>query len=167
MISRRIKITLLTGAAALAIAGVGTGVTLAQSSDPPSPTAVALSSAVPAPHGMCHVHNGHNGHGRHGRHGGLLARIEHGEATVTTNHGSQVVDFQRGVVDSANSGQLTVRSADGFTATYVVNNSTKINKDRKTSKISQVVAKDRVTVLATKAGSTATATRIHDTGTAG
>jgi hypothetical protein len=158
MISRRIKVTLLTGAAVLAIAGAGTGVALAQSSDPPSPTAAALSSAAPAPNGMPHGH---------GRHRGLLARIEHGEATVRTNHGSQVFDFQRGIVDSANSGRLTVRSADGFTATYVVNNSTKIRRDRKAGNISQVVAKDRVSVVATKTGGTATATRIRDTGPAG
>jgi hypothetical protein len=158
MISRRIKVTLLTGTAVLAIAGTGTGVVLAQSSDPPSPTAVALSSATPAPqHGMPHGH---------GRHGGLLARIEHGEATVTTNHGDQVVDFQRGIVASASSGRLTVRSADGFTATYVVNNSTKIRRDRKVGNINQVVANDRVIVVATKAGGTTTATRIHDTGPA-
>lgn len=103
-------------------------------------------------------------HHGHGRRGGLLARVVHGEATVNTDHGYQVVDIQRGIVGSSKSGQLTVRSADGFTATYVVNNSTKISKKRKTSDISQVAANDRVTILATKTGSTRTATRIGDTG---
>lgn len=168
MISRT-KMALLTGAAVLAIAGTGTGIALAQSSDPPSPTPPAPSSSAPAPDGMSHCHDGHDGHGRHGMHGrrgGLLARIEHGEATVTTDQGDQVIDLQRGIVNSANSGQLIVRSADGFTTTYVVDNSTKIRKDRKASDISQVVANDRVIVLATKAGGTITATNIRDTGPA-
>jgi Domain of unknown function (DUF5666) len=162
MISRT-KMTLLTGAAVLAIAGVGTGIALAQSSDPPSPNPPAPSSSAPAPDGMSRCHDGHDGHGRRG---GLLARIEHGEATVTTDQGDRVIDLQRGIVNSANSGQLTVRSADGFTATYVVDNSTKIRKGRKASDISQVVANDRVLVLATKAGGTITATGIRDTGPA-
>jgi Domain of unknown function (DUF5666) len=105
-------------------------------------------------------------HHGHGRNGGLLAHIEHGEATVDTGNGTQVVDIQRGTVDSANPGQLTVRSADGFTATYVVNNSTKIRKNRLASDISQVVANDRVMVLATKTGNTVTAEHITDTGVA-
>ena len=168
MISRT-KMTLLAGAAVLVIAGAGTGIAFAQSSDPPSPAPPTPSSAAPEPQGMSHCHDGHDGHDGHGmrgRRGGLLARIEHGEATVTTDQGDRVVDLQRGIVSSANSGQLIVRSADGFTATYVVDDSTKIRKDRKASDISQVAANDRVMVLATKAGSTTTATNIRDTGPA-
>jgi hypothetical protein len=156
----RTKMALLTGAAVLAITGVGTGIAVAQSAAPPSPTPPAPSSAAPMPDDMSDSHDGH------GRHGGPLARIVHGEAIVTTDHGYQVVDLQRGVVDSANPGQLTVRSADGFTATYAVGDSTKVRKNREDSDISQVVANDRVTVLATKAGNTITATRIRDTGPA-
>jgi len=159
----RTKTALLTGAAVLAIAGVGTGIAVAQSADPPSPTPPVPSSAAPTPDDMSDSDGGHGGHGKHG---GPLARIVHGEATVTTDHGYQVLDLQRGVVDSANPGQLTVRSADGFTATYAVGDSTKVRKDRKDSDISQVVANDRVTVVATKAGNTITATRIRDTGPA-
>lgn len=154
----RTKIILLAGAAVLVIAGVGTGIALAQNSNPPAPISPAPSSAAPVPQGMRDEHHGD------GRRGGLLARVVHGEATVNTDHGYQVVDIQRGIVGSSKSGQLTVRSADGFTATYVVNNSTKISKKRKTSDISQVAANDRVTILATKTGSTRTATRIGDTG---
>jgi hypothetical protein len=161
---RRTRMSLLAGVAVLTIAGTGTGIAFAQGSDPPSapPTgspspSPSPPSITPAPHGMRHGH---------GRQGGLLARIEHGEATVDTGNGSQVVDIQRGVVDSASPGQLTVRSTDGFTATYVVNNSTKIRKNRKASDISQVVAHDRVTVLATKTNNTATVEHITDTGAA-
>jgi len=157
---RRTKIILLSGAAVVAIAAVGTGIAVAQSSNSPSPATPAPSSAAPAPHGMRH------GHGAQGWRGRLPARIEHGEATVSTDHGYQVIDIQRGIVNSAGSGQLAVRSADGFTATYVVDNSTKIRKNSKAIDISQVAANDRVTILATKIGSTITATRIGDTGPA-
>jgi hypothetical protein len=154
----RTKMTLLAGIAVLAIAGVGTGIAFAQSSDPPSPAPPTSSSAAPAPDDMPHGH---------GRHGGPLSRIVHGEATLATkDHGYQVVDLQRGIVDSINSGRLTVRSADGFTATYVVNGSTKILKDHKSSDISQVLAKDRVTIMATKTNGTVTATHIRDSGPA-
>jgi hypothetical protein len=159
---RRTKVTLLAGIVVLTISGAGAGIAFAQGSDPPSPTPPPTpSSTAPAPHHQGHRHEGHGGRG------GPLARIEHGEATVDTDHGYQVVDIQRGVVDSANSGQLTVRSADGFTATYVVDNSTKIRKDRQTSDVSQLAANDRVTVVATKTGNTATATRIADAGPPG
>ncbi len=157
MISRT-RMTLLAGIAVLAVAGVGTGIAFAQSSDPPTPAASTSSDAAPAPEAMPHGH---------GRHGGPLSRIVHGEATLTTkDHGYQVVDLQQGIVDSVNSGQLTIRSADGFTATYTTNDSTKIRKDRKSGDISQVLVNDQVTVVATKANGTATATRIRDGGPA-
>ncbi|HET9255834.1 MAG TPA: DUF5666 domain-containing protein, partial [Pseudonocardiaceae bacterium] len=79
---------------------------------------------------------------------------------------TQVVDIQRGTVDSAGPGTLTVHSADGFSATYTVDDSTKIRKNRQASDISQVAANDQVTVLATKTGDTLTATRIDDSGPA-
>lgn len=172
---RRTKITLLVGGAVLALAGVGTGLALAQGSNPspppapPSSTAPAPSSVAPAPPGMHHGRgphcNGHRWDGHRGP-GGLLARIQHGEATVSTNSGYQVIDIQRGTVESVNPGQLTVRSADGFSATYTVDSSTKIRKNRKAVDINQVVVNDRVTVLATKSGDTATATHINDIGPA-
>jgi hypothetical protein len=153
---KRTKRVLLVGVAALALAGMGTGIAFAQGSDTPSPTPTPSNS--PKPQGMRHGHSGN---------GGLLSRIEHGEATVdTSNGGTQVVDIQRGTVASSSSGQLTVRSADGFTATYTVNNSTTIRKNGKPSDISQVVVNDRITVVAVKTDSTITAQRINDTGPA-
>ena len=157
---KQTKMTMVAGVAALALAGVGTGVAFAQPSDPaPSPT--PTPSGSPAPYGARH---GHGGFGNKG----LLGRIEHGEAVVDTgnNNGTQVVDIQRGTVDSVGSGTLTVHSADGFSATYTVDGSTKIRKNRATSDISQVVTNDRVTVVAIKAGDIVTAQYIDDTGPA-
>jgi hypothetical protein len=95
---------------------------------------------------------------------GILSRIEHGEATLKTPHGQEVMDIQRGTVESVSPGQLKVRSADGFSATYAVNHSTKIRKNGKPSDIAQVTTHDQVIVLATKSGTNVTATRIVDTG---
>ncbi|MGH3782241.1 MAG: hypothetical protein ACRDRO_16905 [Pseudonocardiaceae bacterium] len=91
----RTKIILLV-AAVLVITGVGTGIAFARSSNLSLPTPPVSSSAAPGAPG---TRDGHHGHGRHS---GLLARVEHGEATVNTDHGYQVVDIQRGVVGSAN-----------------------------------------------------------------
>jgi hypothetical protein len=171
MISR-IKITLLTGAAALATAALGTGMAAAHSAQPPTPTPSASSSTAPGSPDMSPWPGHWHRHGRgcmHGMHGGMmgrgiLSRIEHGEGNVKTAHGPEVIDIQRGTVESVNPGKLTVRSADGFSATYTVNHSTTIRKGGKPSGIARVMTKDQVIVLATKSGTTATATRIVDTG---
>ena len=119
----------------------------------------------PSPHG----HGPRQGGGfRGGGFGfGFGGQIEHGEATVDTgNNTTQVIDIQRGTVSSADSATLTVQSADGFSATYAVNSSTKITKNRQTSDISQVATNDQVSIMAINAGGTLTAQRINDTGPA-
>ena len=160
---KRTKTIVLAGAAALALAGASTGVAFAQ---PPSPS--------PSPHGPGR-HQG-SGFGRGPGGGGLGGggfgfgfggQIEHGEATVdTANNTTQVIDIQHGTVTSADSGTLTVQSADGFSATYTVDSSTKISKNRQTSDISQVATNDEVNVVAINANGTLTAQRINDTGPA-
>lgn len=175
MISR-IKMTLLTGAAALATAAAATGMAAGHSvqlsrAQTPTASPPASSSAAPQSQGPQSQGMSPPGHwrGRHCMHGGMmgrgmLGRIEHGEGTLKTAHGQEVVDIQRGTVESVSPGKLTVRSADGFSASYVVNHSTRIRKNGKPSAIKQVMTNDQVIVLATKSGSTATATHIVDTG---
>lgn len=160
----------VAGVAALALAGAGVGVAFAQTPDP-TPSPAPAPSGLPAPHGPRHGHGGfgHAGSGGGGfGEGGLLARIEHGEATVDTgaNNATQIVDVQRGTVDSAGPGTLTIHSADGFSATYTVDSTTKITKNRQDNDITQVAVNDRVIVVAIKAGDTLTAQRIDDTGPA-
>jgi hypothetical protein len=170
MISR-IKMTLVTGAVALATAAAGTGMASGHSAQlptqTPTPIPPASFSTGPGSPGMSHWY----GHWRGCRHGrmmgwGILSRIEHGEATLKTAHGQEVMDLQHGTVESVSSGKLTVRSADGFSATYVVDHSTKIRKNGRSSGVAQVMTNDQVIVLATKSGNTATATHINDTGPA-
>jgi hypothetical protein len=134
---RGTKTALLTGATVLTLVAIGGGVALATDSSTPQPQA--------KPH----------------RHAGLLARAEHGEMTLSGPQ-HRVVDVQRGQVQSASPTSITVKSADGFTATYTVNSTTKVRKAAKAAAIGDVTTGDRVVVIATKNGSTTTATRITD-----
>jgi hypothetical protein len=51
--------------------------------------------------------------------------FEHGEFTMTTPTGSEVVDIQAGTVTTVAPTSVTVTSADGFVGTYVLATSTK------------------------------------------
>ncbi|MBA2471292.1 MAG: hypothetical protein H0V41_03250 [Pseudonocardiales bacterium] len=151
------KKTLLAAAAALAVAGTGTSLAYAQTPTPTTPTAELLPSQT-APGAAAKP-------GAH--HRGWFARVEHGEFTVHTKTGEQVSDVQHGTVsalDGVNGQSITVRSTDGVTATYTIDPQTKVRKDKATASISQVAVNDRVAVVATKTGSTATAKRIGDAG---
>ena len=81
-----------------------------------------------------------------------------------TKTGDKTLDAQRGVVTAVNAGSVTVKSKDGFSATYTLNATTKVHKGKQTATTAQLTTNDRVRVLADKAG--ATATRIGDAGPA-
>lgn len=92
------------------------------------------------------------------RHAGI-----HGEFTVKNKAGGFVVlDTQRGTVTANQNGQLTVKSADGFLATYTVDSSTKIRKDGAKATLADVKVGDTVGVVGVKSGGTVTAKGIRD-----
>ena len=74
--------------------------------------------------------------------------------------GYQTIDVQTGKVTAVSSTSITVRSADGYVHSYVVNGSTTVDAQR--GGISSVKAGHEVSVQATVSGSTATASRIAD-----
>ncbi len=84
--------------------------------------------------------------------------------TVHTKTGDKTLGTQRGVVTAVNAGSVTVKSTDGFTATYTLNPTTKVHKGKQTATTAQLSTNDRVRVLATKTGTTAT--HIGDAGPA-
>jgi hypothetical protein len=85
----------------------------------------------------------------------------HGQFVVPkTGGGYQTVDVQRGKVTAVSSTSLTVKSADGFSATYAVSSSTIV--DAKRDGIGSVKAGNQVYVTATVSGSTATASSVTD-----
>jgi len=153
MVTRTTK-TVLAGLTVLAVAGLGSGIAYAQdggsSPAPPSTGDVGPDrSAAPGKH-----------------HRNFLGRIEHGEFTVRTKNGDQVIDVQRGTVTAVGGQSLTVKSEDGFSGTYTVDQQTKVHKNRKSATISQVATNDRVMVFAEKNGGTDVAKRIGDAGPA-
>jgi len=93
-----------------------------------------------------------------GKAGAIARRTVHGEFVVKGKDGKYVTtDAQRGSITAVSPTSVTVRSADGFTATYAVNADTKIRKDGKDAAIGTVKVGDPVVVLAVKdpAGKTA------------
>jgi ABC-type transport system substrate-binding protein len=157
LMNKRTKTILATGSLALVLAGTGAGVAAAQTSTTPTPPGTA-SSSTPTPAAKTAKHPHHKG--------GQLRRVEHGEFTVHTKTGDKVLDTQRGVVTAVNAGSVTVKSTDGFTATYTLNPATKVHKGKQTATTAQITTNDRVRVLANKTGTTDTATRIGDAGPA-
>jgi hypothetical protein len=152
------KTTLIAGTAAVALIGIGGGVAFATSgSSTPNTTLTASTtpttgSSTPA-----------TGSGKH-KHHGLLDRAEHGQVTVRTKTGTEVIDVQRGLVTAVSPTSITVKSKDGFSATYVVNSATKVSKTGKQSAIGSVASGDNVAIAAIHSGNTDTAKRIGDHG---
>ena len=152
---KRTKTILATSSLALVLAGTGAGVATAQTTTIPTPAAPGTATpAAPTHPAKAGTHPGH--------HKGQLGRAVHGEFTVHTKTGDKILDTQRGVVTAVNAGSVTVKSTDGFTATYTLIPTTKVHKGKQTA--TQITTNDRVRVLATKTGTTATATHIGDAG---
>lgn len=150
---RKTKVTLGAGAAALGLIGVvGGGVAFADNGSNPAPAPASAQHHPQAAH-------------KHRQRAGMLARVEHGEFVLNGKQ-HRTVDVQRGQVVTVNANSITVKSNDGFQATYAVDGKTKVHKDRKQSAIDQVKPGDRVAVFATKNGTTDTANRINDLGPA-
>ena len=149
---KRTRIALITGIAAVALTAGGVAFAASQSGPTPAAFTAAVTSAPSAsPAAGARKHAAH----------GWLARLEHGEFTVRTKKGDQVIDIQRGQVTAVSATSVTVKSADGFTATYTVNGDTKVRKDKHLVAIGDVHTGDKVGVLAVNSGGD-TAKRITD-----
>jgi hypothetical protein len=81
----------------------------------------------------------------------------HGEATVRTKNGFAQVSWQRGRVSAVSGNSLTVRSADGVSRQWAVNQNTKIRKKGAKSSLSELAVNDWVFVIGNLSGSTRTA----------
>ena len=106
--------------------------------------------------------NARFGGGRFGPGGGAaLANALHGDFVVSLN-GAYVTDrMQTGTVTSISATDLTLKSADGYTQSYVINSGTTVDTGANT--IKDVAQGNTVTVVAALSGSTATANTIEDT----
>ena len=163
------KPVIAAAAAAAAVLAVAIGVTASQSA-----SAASSSSPVPSgrPSGVPDGPGGPGGHGLGGPGpfggpggrgpGGPDGQLLHGEEVVQQGTKVVTIEEQAGKVTAVSATSITVKSTDGFTATYVVSVATKVGKDRAEAKISAVKVGDTVRIEATKAGSTVTADRIVD-----
>jgi len=104
------------------------------------------------------------GFGRFGAGGGpgglALANALHGDFVVSVN-GAFVTDrLQTGTVTAVSATDITLRSTDGYTQSYVINSGTSVDNGANT--IADVANGNTVTVTAALSGSTATANTIQD-----
>ena len=147
-----------TALSTLALAGaVGVGVASADPTPSPVPSA---TSAAPSPAASPTAKPGKPAKPGKAKHD-LAKRALHGEVTLGGKK-HRVVDFQRGTVSAVSGTSVTVRSADDFSATYVVDAKTAVRQAKAKVTIADVKTGDKVRVVATKDGATLTATRIAD-----
>jgi hypothetical protein len=132
------------GAAGFAlVAATAGGVAFAADSggSTPAPAVTTATSTTPPEHPKA-------GH----RQRSLAARALHGTFTVQRKSGPAVVDVQRGQVTRSDAGSVTVRSTDGFEATYGIDPATRVRKDKKPAAIAALTTGAKVNVLAADAG---------------
>lgn len=144
------------------VAGVvvaGVNVAGAQTAPGPTPSASAPAPGAPEKPGKEARKDGRRGM-KHGRHGGMHGAL-HGEFTTRAPGGGyQTVAVQRGEATAVSATSITVRSVDGFSRTYVVDDGTLVNAGDEG--IADVKSGDRVHVMAIVTDGTAKAVRVVD-----
>lgn len=156
--SRRHRRVLAGAALAAGLAIGGAGVAAAVTSSSHSSSVAGGTSATVAAQGANGHHHRRAGHkGRHK--GDAMQRALHGEFTVRAPGSkagaamtTRVLLVQRGSVTAVSSTSITLKSADGFTATYPVSSSTKVRAAGKLATISAIKTGAKVHVLAVKGG---------------
>ena len=181
---RRSRIGTGIAVAAIAIGAVGVAGTAYASSSSPSPApdgqprygATGPSGATGPQGARPGMPGGGFGHDRDGRRGGPgmgmggpgmgglgmgLGMPLHGSyVTAKQGGGYQTVDVQQGTVTGVSATSITVKSADGFSQTYVVKPDTKVHADK--DGIGSIKAGDEVGVVAVQNGSAHEAVQIID-----
>jgi hypothetical protein len=120
----------------------------------PTPTA---TSTEPSPRGP-------ERRGKHffprGRFGGALGRgMLHGEFVAKDQNGKiTTMVVQHGTVTAVSTSSISLKSEDGFTGTYAVGTDTRVRVGGGPGAISGVKTGNQAWVVATKSGSTSTAT---------
>jgi len=157
----RTKIAAISLSAVALVGAVGVGISYAD--DPttsPSPSATPTSNASA---GQPDNKQGDQQETQGGRtKQALLKRALHGEVTLGGKKKTRVIDFQRGNVQQVTATSITVKSADGFTATYVVASDTRVRQAGEVGKLSDIKTGDKVRVVAVKDGKTSTAKAIAE-----
>jgi hypothetical protein len=149
---------IVTGVSTVALAcGIGAGIAYA---DPPTPTPTPTPTASASQTPTDKARHRDGWQGPRMKRLALLRRALHGEVTLAGEE-HRVVVFQRGPVEKVSDTSLTVKSADDYTATYVVSADTTVRKNGDKATIADLKAGDKVLVVANKDGSTLKALRIR------
>lgn len=157
----RTKIAAISLSAVALVGAVGVGISYAD--DPttsPSPTATPTSNASAGQPGPKQGDQ-QKKKGEHAKRA-LLKRAMHGEVTLGGKKKTRVVDVQRGSVQQVSATSITVKSTDGFTATYVVTGDTRVRQAGEVGKLSDVKTGNKVRIVAVEDGKTSTAKAIHE-----
>jgi len=153
-------VALLAGAGGAAIATSGSSSAAAVGQATPASSASSGTGSSSPPSFRRPAAGAPFGPGRFARGGGIRGAV-HGQLVVPAPGGGyQTVDIQTGKVTAVGSSSLSVHSADGYSKTYRVTGSSKV--DAGASSLSAVKVGDQVSVTATVSGSTATVTSIID-----
>ena len=142
----------LAGAAILAT-GLVAGIIVASVTGAGAASSSPSSAASNLPRKMI-------GHGFFG-HDGFGFGALHGQFTIAAPSGGyETLDTQLGTVSAVSSSSITLKSSDGFTATYSVDTNTLVNAGR--DGIADVKTGDTVHVVAVVSGGKASAVEIID-----
>jgi hypothetical protein len=154
----------LLGAAAVAVGALGIGVAAAQTDEGPTTTTTPPTTAAPGVAPAPKAADGPRAHlgGRKGGHGGPgMGPGIHGEFTMPDgNGGFRTFATQLGEVLKVSATSIELKSEDGFTKTYAVDEDTMVNAGR--DGIADVKVGDKVGVQALVSGATAKAVHIRD-----
>jgi hypothetical protein len=160
-----IRVVAWTGVAALGGAGLYGVASAAMTPSAGSGTATVTtqnvatdpSGAAPDVTGATErARSGHAGHPRLRRF--LAGRVLHGEFVVAAKDGAtKTIAVQKGEVTSVGSDTVTVKSRDGYTLTWRVNDATRIRKAGKNAELSDLAAGDRVAAIGEKTSAGVTA----------
>jgi hypothetical protein len=158
--SRRPYVVAGVAVAAL-LAGGGAALAGTTSGTPTGTPSAVAAGPTPSPSpGTGRFGSGHHWGGPGFGFGSLFGTV-HGQFVVEKSGGGyETVDVQSGKVTAVSSTSITLKSADGFTHTYVVTSTTIVDAQR--DGIGSVKVGNEATLMATVSGGTATATSIQD-----
>jgi hypothetical protein len=137
--------TAIAVSAVAAVVLVGSGVAVAEAATPATPAPSSTTSSAPTAGAAAKKH----------------ARVPlHADAVRRGPKGTFVThDLQRGDITAVSATSLTMRSADGFTRTYVLDATTKVRIGKATAAAGDLKVGEKVRVRGVQAGSTWTAKR--------
>lgn len=152
-------------AAGLTLAGLGVaaGQTDGTTTEPPTSAPAAAPAPAPGPGALQPGPAPGGFHPDHGPGGPNVAMGPgiHGEFTTRAPGGGyQTIANQQGEVTAVSSSSITVKSEDGYSRTYAVNDKTMVSAGNEG--IADVATGDRVHVTALVVGDKASAVMIHD-----